>query len=164
MLIRVSSDRAGTAARGDGLIRDALIGDLTMDDRPDIDAEDIAEVVDETNLTEDGEDIANFDEMPRVLDVTSTIDDADEGDGDDDPELFDEGDRFEDDEEIAGDDSPRTGLEDRPDNAVTSADDDEDRPPIDELVTTEDRRKPSRFESANLSDDQLAELGYRRGR
>jgi len=131
-----------------------------MDDRPDIDAEDIAGVVDETNLTEDGEDIANFDEMPRVLDVTSTIDDADEGDGDDDPELFDEDDRFED-EETAGDDSPRTGLEDRPDNAEISAEDDEDRPPIDELVTNEDRGKSNRFESPTLSDDQLAELGYR---
>jgi hypothetical protein len=124
------------------------------------DAEDLAEVVDETNLTEDGEDIANFDEIPRVLDVTSTIDDADEGDGDDDPELFDEDDRF-DGEEDAGDDSPRTGLEDRPDNAVT-AETDRDGPPIDELVTTEDRGKSNRFESPELSDEQLEDLGYRR--
>jgi hypothetical protein len=163
MLIWRLPVRVGTAGRRDGLIWDALIGDATMADTPDIDAEDIAEVVDETNLTEDGDDIANFDDMPRVLDVTSTIDDADEGDGDDDPDLFDEDERFED-EETAGEDSPRTGLEDRPDDAVTSAEDDEDQPPIDELVTTEDRRKPSRFESANLSDDQLAALGYRRGR
>jgi len=132
-----------------------------MADTPDIDAEDIAEVVDETNLTEDGEDIANFDEIPRVLDVTSTIDDADDGDGDDDPELFDDDQRF-DDQEAEGDDSPRTGLEDRPDSAVSFADDDEDEPPIDELVTTEDRTKPSRFESSTLSDQQIAELGYRK--
>jgi hypothetical protein len=161
MLFRVSSDRVGTAGRDDGSVRDALIGDLTMDDRPDIDAEDIAEVVDETNLTEDGEDIANFDEMPRVLDVTSAIDDADEGDGDDDPELFDEDERF-DDAETEGDDSPRTGLEDRPDNEAVAEDDDEDGPPIDELVTTEDRGKPSRFESRSLSDEQVAALGYRK--
>lgn len=131
-----------------------------MHDTPDIDAEDIAEVVDETNLTDDGDDIANFDEIPQVLDVTSTIDDADEGDGDDDPELFDEDDRF-DDAEVAGDDFPRTGLEDRPDNAVTAITDREG-PPVDELVTTEDRGKSNRFESSELSDEQLAELGYRR--
>ncbi len=131
-----------------------------MADTPDIDAEDIAEVVDETNLTEDGDDIANFDDMPRVLDVTSTIDDADEGDGDDDPELFDEDERF--DDETTADDSPRTRLEDRPDNAVIAGEDGEDEPPIDELVTTEDRNKSNRFESSELSDEQLAELGYRR--
>jgi hypothetical protein len=153
----------GTGGRRGGLIWDALIGDVTMADTPDIDAEDIAEVVDETNLTEDGDDIANFDEMPRVLDVTSTIDDADDGDSEDDPDLFDEDERF-DNEETAGDGSPRTGLEDRPDDAVIAAEDDQEQRPIDELVTTEDRRKPSRFESANLSDDQLAELGYRRRR
>ncbi len=130
-----------------------------MADTPEFDAEDIAEVVDETNLTEDGDDIANFDDMPRVLDVTSTIDDADEGDGDDDPELFDEDERF-DDEETAGDDSPRTGLEDRPDSAVSYADDEER--PVDELVTTEDRSKSNRFESPSLSDEQLADLGYRK--
>ena len=126
------------------------------------DAEDIAEVVDETNLTEDGDDIANFDELPRVLDVTSTIDDADDGDGDDDPELFDETDRFDDETTADDDDSPRTGLEDRPDNNEAAIDD-EDEPPVDELVTTEDRTNPNRFESANLSDAQLEELGYRKG-
>jgi len=131
-----------------------------MADTPDIDAEDIAEVVDETNLTEDGDDIANFDDMPRVLDVTSTIDDADEGDGDDDPELFDEDETF-DGEETAGDESPRTRLEDRPEDAAGAAEDYEDEPPVDELVTTEDRGKSNRFESATLSDDQLEELGYR---
>ena len=129
-------------------------------DTEGFDAEDIAEVVDETNLTEDGDDIANFDELPRVLDVTSAIDDADDGDGDDDPELFDEEDRF-DDAEVEGDDSPRTGLEDRPDHAVT-AETDREGAPIDELVTTEDRGKSNRFESSELSDEQLEELGYRR--
>ena len=131
-----------------------------MADTPEFDAEDIAEVVDETNLTEDGDDIANFDEIPRVLDVTSTIDDADEGDGDDDPELFDEDERYDEEATDDDEDSPRTGLEDRPDSAVSFADDDEDEPPIEELVTTEDRSKPNRFESANLSDEQLADLGY----
>jgi len=139
-----------------------------MADTPEFDAEDIAEVVDETNLTEDGDDIANFDDMPRVLDVTSTIDDADDGDGDDDPELFDEDERFDDEAPNDDDDSPRTGLEDRPDSAVSFADDDDqpliddddDKPPIDELVTTEDRSKSNRFESPNLSDQQLADLGY----
>jgi hypothetical protein len=130
-------------------------------DGEEYDAEDTAEVLDETNLTEDGEDIANFDELPRVLDVTSAIGDGGEGDGDDDPELFDEDEQF-DGEENAGDDSPRTRLEDRPDNEAAITEDSDDEPPVDELVTTEDRTKPNRFESAKLSDGQLEDLGYRR--
>jgi hypothetical protein len=49
----------------------------------DYDAQDTAEVLDETNLTDDGEDIANFDEIQDVYDVTQAEGDGDEDDFDD---------------------------------------------------------------------------------
>ena len=48
-------------------------------DPSDGEAQDRAETLDETNLTEDGEDIANFDEIPDVYDAVTA-----EGDEDDD--------------------------------------------------------------------------------
>jgi len=56
----------------------------------DSDAQDRAEVLDETNLTEDGEEIANFDEIDDVLDLTTA-------DGDADEDAFDEDDVDDDD-------------------------------------------------------------------
>ncbi len=56
--------------------------ELDLDDAPD--AQDNAEVLDETNLTRDGEDIANFDEIEDVYDVT-------QADGDTDEDEIDEG-------------------------------------------------------------------------
>jgi hypothetical protein len=41
------------------------------------DAQDRAEVLDETNLTRDGDSIANFTDMADVYDVTAAADDAD---------------------------------------------------------------------------------------
>lgn len=41
-------------------------------------AQDRAEILDETNLTEDGDRIANFDEIPDVFDATSADDDGDD--------------------------------------------------------------------------------------
>jgi hypothetical protein len=61
----------------------------------DTDAQDRAETLDETNLTENGEDIANFDEIDDVLDLTTADGDADEDEFDD--EAVDEDD-LEDDE------------------------------------------------------------------
>ena len=46
----------------------------------DFDDQDRAEVLDETNLTEDGEDIANFDTIADVFDSTEEPGDADEDD------------------------------------------------------------------------------------
>ena len=58
------------------------------------DAQDRAEVLDETNLTEDGEEIANFDEISDVLDLTAADGDADEDEFDenevDDDDLEDD--------------------------------------------------------------------------
>jgi hypothetical protein len=62
-------------------------------------AQDRAEVLDETNLTEDGEDIANFDEIDDVYDVTTAEDDDDLDDEDED---FDDDDVDELDDEIEG--------------------------------------------------------------
>ncbi|MDO9471966.1 MAG: primosomal protein [Caulobacter sp.] len=54
-------------------------------------AQDRAEILDETNLTEDGDRIANFDEIPDVFDATSAEGDADdEAFDNDDAEAIDE--------------------------------------------------------------------------
>ncbi|MBV9509203.1 MAG: primosomal protein [Caulobacteraceae bacterium] len=75
----------------------------------DFDAQDGAEVLDETNLTEDGDDLANFDEIEPVLDVTRA-----------------EGDEAEDDEDaVAASDYPREDLD------RLEADEDELDPPED---------------------------------
>ena len=50
----------------------------TPDADSDFDAQDQAEVLDETHLTEDGEDIANFDTIADVFDATQEPEDADE--------------------------------------------------------------------------------------
>lgn len=56
----------------------------------EFDAQDRAEVLDETNLTEDGEAIANFDSIQDVYDATSAEGDDDVDDlEDDDDEDFD---------------------------------------------------------------------------
>ena len=47
-------------------------------------AQDRAEVLDETNLTDDGEDLANFDDIPDVYDSTRAEDDDDLDEDDDD--------------------------------------------------------------------------------
>jgi hypothetical protein len=153
-----------------------------MVDVPELEDQDQAEVMDETNLTRDGDDIANFDEIPDVLDVTSTIGDdeedteddaADEGDDGDPRDLVDEFSDGDDDEEV--DDSPRTRLEDRPEDTNLLDDDDDvegtdetdinERDPMDAPAGDEprsaDRSSPSQLESSSLSDEQIAGLGYK---
>lgn len=61
---------------------------LDIDEAPD--AQDTAEVLDETHLTPDGEDIANFDEIADVYDVTQADGDADESDIEDDFDVLDD--------------------------------------------------------------------------
>ena len=84
-----------------------------MVDTPDLEDQDQAEVLDETNLLGDDEGIANFDEIPDVLDVTSAVGDAGED------EEADDGIETEEDVEAERDAdlSPRTRLEDRPENS-----------------------------------------------
>jgi hypothetical protein len=159
-------------------------GSHTRPDPPDdTDDQAMAETFDETHLdNDDGEDIANFDEMPDVFDTTSAEGDEDEDEFDDDESdaaLADMRDEAGDD-----DDEQRpleTRLETEPDSATSVADVEEedqesdavraspddvdaDTPILDdEAVTTEDRNKPNRFESnRELSNEELRRLGYRR--
>jgi hypothetical protein len=66
------------------------------DEFEEADGQDLAEVFDETNITEDGEDIATSDMQRDLLDVTAADDDADAddtmaADADDfDPDALDE--------------------------------------------------------------------------
>ena len=81
-----------------------------MVDTPELEDQDRAEVLDETNLTPDGEEIANFDTIADVFDDTSEVGDAGEDDPTDDGIETDEDVEAELDEDL----SPRTRLEDRP--------------------------------------------------
>jgi hypothetical protein len=106
-----------------------------MVDTPELEDQDQAEVLDETHLTRDGEDIANFDTIPDVIDVTAVVGDAGEDDEADDGIETDQDVEEGEDEDL----SPRTRLEDRPDNETVAPgarastedlvlDDEEDRP------------------------------------
>ncbi|HSZ53917.1 MAG TPA: primosomal protein [Caulobacteraceae bacterium] len=90
---------------------------MSIEPDEDADDQDQAETFDETNLTEDGEDIARPDMMRNVYDVTSAEDDAadgdfgDEDDDDFDPDALDESEReslLEEDDGIDDDDGPIT--------------------------------------------------------
>lgn len=118
----------------------------------DYDDQDGAEVLDETNLTEDGEDIANFDELEDVLDVTQA-----EGDEDEDEDLddFDDEDADDIDDELEGErDDEGLDVEREPLSAI--AGDDED---LEDSVSDEDDSAAD-FESTELEDDDIESLGY----
>jgi hypothetical protein len=120
----------------------------------DYDAQDTAEVLDETNLTDDGEDIANFDEIDDVLDVTQAEGDDEEDEEDVDGLLDDEDlDVIVDDLE-GGRDDEGLDIEREPLDAI--AGDDED---LEETVSDEDDSAAD-FESATLADDDIEALGY----
>ena len=63
------------------------MADAPQFDAGDDEAQDRAETLDETNLTEDGEDIANFDDIPDVYDATTA--EGDDADQDDDSDVDD---------------------------------------------------------------------------
>lgn len=116
---------------------------MTGDDETD--AQDLAEVFDETNTTADGDDIANPDMAPNVYDVTYEDGDSDESEARD--EDFDV--------DLATDDE-LDELLDRDDGV----DDDEAVGPDDEdRVTTEDEDSAD-YEADDLSDAALARSGY----
>jgi hypothetical protein len=110
----------------------------------DADSQDLAEVFDETNTTEDGFDIANPDMAPDVYDVTSAEDDEEEEDADPDefdPDQIDEAEREQMLEEDEGVDSPRILPPDEADlvpaSLESAADGDltaDERPPEDPLA------------------------------
>ena len=118
---------------------------MAADPNEPADAQDAAEVFDETNTTRDGQDIAHPDMARDVYDVTSAADDADEDESDDDDFDPDEADDAQLDEMLEaaeGVDEPRSFL-----------DDDGDR------VASDDAR-PTDYESETLSDADIASLGY----
>lgn len=119
----------------------------------DYDAQDSAEVLDETNLTDDGEGIANFDEIDDVLDVTQAEGDSDEDEEDVDELLDDEDlDDIVDDLEGGRDDE---GLDiDREPLDAVAADED-----VEDSVSDEDDSAAD-FESTTLADDDIEALGY----
>jgi hypothetical protein len=111
----------------------------------DADGQDLAEVFDEENITEDGRDIATSDMQRDVFDATSVDEDANEAlepQDDFDPDAADEAEL----EEVVM-------AEEDLDQPRTFARDDAD------LVADEDLG-PADLESERLSDDDVAALGY----
>ncbi|WP_165799338.1 primosomal protein [Caulobacter zeae] len=120
----------------------------------DYDPQDVAEVLDETNLTDDGQEIANFDEIDDVYDVTQAEDDASEDEDDDD--LLDESEFDEIDDELeAGRDDEGLDVEREPLDPVGGGLSDED------VISTDDE-EPSDYESTRLAEDDIEALGYER--
>jgi hypothetical protein len=112
------------------------------------DDQDRAEVLDETNLTDDGAELANFDDIDDVYDVTTA-----DGDEDDDDDEFDEDEPVDDDDLEAERDDEGLDIEREP--LAASADDEEDD--MNDIPTS---GQPTRFESDHLSDEEIKALGY----
>ncbi|HWW25230.1 MAG TPA: primosomal protein [Caulobacter sp.] len=125
-----------------------------MSSDTDYDSQDTAETLDETNLTDDGEDIANFDELDDVYDVTQAEGDADEDDEEVDDLLDDED--FEDiDDDLEGErDDEGLDIEREPLAAI--AGDDRD---LEDSVSDDDDSAAD-FESTELAEDDIESLGY----
>jgi hypothetical protein len=120
----------------------------------DYDDQDGAEVLDETNLTEDGEDIANFDELDDVLDVTQAEGDEDEDEEDIDA-LLDDEDFGDIDGELEGErDDEGLDVEREPLSAI--AGDDEN---VEDSISDDDDSTAD-FESTELAEDDIESLGY----
>lgn len=128
-----------------------------MPPEADYDPQDVAEVLDETNLTEDGQDIANFDDIDDVYDATQAEDDAAE-DEDEDYDIIDDSELDDVDDELEGGrDDEGLDVEREPLDPVGGGLSDED------LVSTDDE-EPSDYESTRLADDDIEALGYERRR
>ena len=120
----------------------------------DYDDQDGAEALDETNLTEDGEDIANFDELDDVYDVTQADGDADEDDEDVD-DLLDDEDLEDIDDDLEGErDDEGLDVEREPLSAIAG----DDKDP--EGAVSDDDDSAADFESTELAEDDIESLGY----
>ena len=149
-------------------------------DTPDLglDEQDQAEVFDETHLDEDAE-FVTLEEMPDVYDATQALGDSRDLsalDADElDPAMLDDED-LEDDEDL--DDGIHDELEDREedddiDEEDIDGEDGVDRLELDEAeledvadvdaATDPDDENEAAYESEDLSDDDLEDLGYRDG-
>jgi hypothetical protein len=120
------------------------------------DAQDRAEVLDETNLTDDGAELANFDEIEDVYDATAA-----DGDEDIDEDEFDDLVDVEamDDEDL-GDERDDEGMDIEREPLAASADEEDDDMDIDSADKVPTSGGAARFESHDLSDEQLKTLGY----
>jgi len=115
---------------------------------PSADDQDQAEIFDETNITRDGEDIANSDLERDVYDVTSAQGDGLEGEADEGEDL----------DEFDPDKADEAELE-----FMLESDDGVDEPRAavwdnGEVVSDEDQ-KSADFESEDLSDAESEDLG-----
>jgi hypothetical protein len=111
----------------------------------DSDSQDLAEVFDEENITEDGYDIATSDMQRDLFDVTSTDEDANEAlapDDDFDPDAADEAEL----EEIVM-------AEEDLDEPRSFARDDAD-------LVSDDDLQPADLEADSLDEEDLEALGY----
>jgi hypothetical protein len=109
------------------------------------DEQDLAEVFDETNITEDGEDIAHPDMAPNLFDVTREDEDSDE------------------DEDLGEDFDPDTASDDELDRMLErddGVDDDEPVGPDDADRVTTENDESADFEPSSLSQGDLEDLGY----
>ncbi len=122
-----------------------------FDNEPD--DQDRAEVLDETNLTEDGGNIANFDDIADVYDATAAADDSDIDDLD--PE------RDEADFDAAEFDALSDGgdlTEERDDAGLRAAPEDRSFAANEDLVTTEDERSRN-YEASGGTGDKSDKTG-----
>jgi hypothetical protein len=120
----------------------------------DADSQDLAEVFDETNTTEDGFDIADPDMAPDVYDVTTAADDDEEDEpedpGDFDPDQLDEAEREQMLEQDDGVDSPRVLPPDEADLVPAGGDTPEDD-------TIRDERESAGTPDRKVLDERLDE-------
>ena len=111
----------------------------------EIEGQDLAEVFDEENITEDGRDIATSDLQRDVFDVTSVDEDANEA--------------LEPDDDFNPDAADEAELEE-----ILLADEDLDEPRSfardDADLVADDDLQPSDLEADSLGDDDLDALGY----
>jgi hypothetical protein len=166
----VSALRERPAARRVVLRKKARSQAMPDADDSDFDAQDQAEVLDETNLTEDGEDIANFDTIADVFDSTEEPEDAEEDeevDADDlDPDDLDALEVDEDElEETNSAYEPEVGKGEQ--TSGKPLEDEGDPDDVEGLGEVRDAGSVeggeddvTDFQSSRLDDKDLAELGY----
>jgi len=125
----------------------------------EFDEQDGAEVLDETNLTDDGQDIANFDEIDDVYDATRAEgDDEEDEDAEYDDDLDDQ-DLDDISEGLQGErDDEGLDIEREPLSPVTGDEDDI------ETAISDDDDDAADFESTQLADDDIEVLGYAKDR
>jgi hypothetical protein len=116
------------------------------------DDQDRAEVLDETNLTEDGAELANFDDIDDVYDVTTA-----EGDNDDDDDEFDEDEPVDDNDLESERDDEGLDIEREPLAASARTADSHQEDDVNDIPTSDQTK---RFEADHLSDEEIKALGY----